>query len=149
MYSIIGRNIAAIMRERGIMQKDLAERMGVTAALISRYLSGDRPVPRKRLLQIAYILRVAPESLTDAESGRLSRSDIERAVEACSGGLSEEDKRYLIDAVSSAEAPLGTTAGEDMLPRTIPRTAYDGACPREGSLRDISEGPAMPRPPKV
>ena len=43
----MGLRISETLRNRGMTQKELAERIGVTEAVVSRYISGDRePNPK-------------------------------------------------------------------------------------------------------
>ena len=43
----------------------VAARLGVDASTVSRWRSGERPIPEQRLKQLASVLGVAPEQLTD------------------------------------------------------------------------------------
>ena len=42
MTELIGANLAALLKERGMSQKELAEAAGLTPASVSRYVNGER-----------------------------------------------------------------------------------------------------------
>ena len=42
MATLIGWNLAALLKERGMSQKELAEAAGLTPASVSRYVNGER-----------------------------------------------------------------------------------------------------------
>ena len=42
MATLIGWNLAALLKERGMSQKELAEAAGPTPASVSRYVNGER-----------------------------------------------------------------------------------------------------------
>lgn len=52
-----------VMKERGVKQNDLAERLGVTSQYISGVVTGRLTVSLKRLEEIAGILGVEPIAL--------------------------------------------------------------------------------------
>ncbi len=49
MRSSISERLASLMKEKNMMQKELAERAGVTEAAVSHYVKGDR-CPRASVL---------------------------------------------------------------------------------------------------
>ena len=56
--SEIGRRVGALMNANGISQTNMAARMGITQAAISRKLSGERPWFADELAVVAGILGV-------------------------------------------------------------------------------------------
>lgn len=52
-----------VMKEKGVKQNDLAEKLGVTSQYISGIVTGRLGVSLKRLYEIAEILDVEPVSL--------------------------------------------------------------------------------------
>ncbi len=52
-----------VMKEKGVKQNDLAERLGVSSQYISGVVTGRLTVSLKRLYEIAEILEVDPVSL--------------------------------------------------------------------------------------
>jgi len=63
----IGEKIKAIRKEKGIAQKDLAENMGVSAAMIAQYEAGKRSPKYETLKRFAEALGVSILSLVDDE----------------------------------------------------------------------------------
>ena len=67
-------NIQAIRKEKGLTQKELAEAVGVTTTIISRYENGSITPPTDKLLKIAEKLDV---SVNDLLSGNIYSSPYE------------------------------------------------------------------------
>ena len=47
--------------DAGVLGTQIAERFGVNPATVSRWLSGEVPVPSKHIRELSNILRVKPE----------------------------------------------------------------------------------------
>ena len=60
---MIGPKIAALRKQRGMRQKDLAKYVGVCEDYISMIERGKRTPARKTLIRIALILEVSLEEL--------------------------------------------------------------------------------------
>ena len=65
---MIGQNIKAILKEKGMMQKELAQQIGIPAARMSNYISGFRNPGKERLKDIARILECDVEELVKETS---------------------------------------------------------------------------------
>lgn len=63
------RRLEALLGERGMTQLELASRVGVTRAAMSRYVSGDREPRFVTLVRIAEELDVSVEELIPSEAG--------------------------------------------------------------------------------
>ena len=50
--------LQALIRERGLKQRWLAEQLGVHESMLSKWLSGNRPLPREMAERIAEVLAV-------------------------------------------------------------------------------------------
>jgi transcriptional regulator with XRE-family HTH domain len=61
------KRLAALLEERGMTQLELAARVGVTRAAMSRYVSGDREPRFVTLVRIAEELDVSIEELVPSE----------------------------------------------------------------------------------
>lgn len=92
----IGTILNELLAERGILQKELAEHIGVTANTVSYYLSGDRCPDIDKIIEIAKYLNVSTDYLlgiTDIKS-----PDTELTAVCNYTGLSESSikniKRY-------------------------------------------------------
>lgn len=94
MVGKINERISELLKAKGMTQRDLAQKVGVTDSAMSHYIKGDR-VPRAGvILQMANILETSPDYLM---YGNLSDSEaeIEQAVRLIARNaeqLSHEDK---------------------------------------------------------
>lgn len=95
----IGRRINEVLAEKGIMQKQLANRIGVTDNTISYYLSGKRYPDIEKLIEIARCLGVSTDYLLGISSVSTTDTDIKTICE--STGLSEESF-YVLQYFKSA-----------------------------------------------
>ena len=59
-YSVIGRRIRSTRQERNLKQEELADKIDVSVAFMSRVERGKSQVNLKRLTQIAEVLKVSP-----------------------------------------------------------------------------------------
>lgn len=59
----LGRRIADLLHSKGILQKELAERVGLTEATMSRYISGERDPKPEVLANISTVLCTSPDYL--------------------------------------------------------------------------------------
>lgn len=60
-----GDNLAAMLRETDMTQKELAERSGISETSISYYLQGIRAPTAKAIINIAYALDCSIDDLID------------------------------------------------------------------------------------
>lgn len=58
-------SLARVLEVQGRRLIWVAARLGVDASTVSRWRSGERPIPEQRLKQLASVLGVAPEQLAD------------------------------------------------------------------------------------
>ena len=61
MSKDLGNRIAEMLSKRGITQKELASTIGVTEAVISRYVSGERDPKPETIANIATALRTTSD----------------------------------------------------------------------------------------
>ena len=59
----LGRRLKKVLAERGMMQKELAEKIGVNEMAISRYIHGGRIVSVPILIEICKALNVSADYL--------------------------------------------------------------------------------------
>lgn len=67
----LGAWLRSIRESRGIYQKDLAQRVGISNALLSYYESGQRTIPPHHAVILAESLGVLPEDV----AARLTQSE--------------------------------------------------------------------------
>lgn len=101
--SSIGERLAAIRKERGITQVELAERLGVTQAAVSAYEIGKARLIAPMLLRIAQILGASTDEILGLKNGkthrRLSRKVLRR-VERIEG-LPQRDQQALFRTIDA------------------------------------------------
>ena len=99
MYHSFNDRLSVLLNEKGIKQKDLAIRVGVTEAAISHYLKGDR-IPRASVMaKIADELETTSEYLMNGTSSS-SQDEVKYAVKLIARNaaqMSREDKMKIID----------------------------------------------------
>lgn len=59
----IGQRLKKILNDRGMMQKELAEKIGVSEMVISRYIHGGRIISVPILIEICKALNVSADYL--------------------------------------------------------------------------------------
>ncbi len=65
---MVGESIASIIKKRGLTQKEVAEKLGITAIYLNRMLTGRSNLTLKKIEQIANILGVSPYEFFKVES---------------------------------------------------------------------------------
>ena len=63
MESVLGKTISVRSRELGYSQRELAKKVGVTEATMSRYIHGSRMPKQKVLVTLAKVLGTSTEEL--------------------------------------------------------------------------------------
>ena len=76
----LGLRIAESLQKKGMTQKELSERIGVTEAVISRYISGDREPKPEMLANIATALHTTSDFLLGIENDEFNHSRIRRMI---------------------------------------------------------------------
>jgi len=70
----LGERIRELRKARGLTQNELAERMGVTQALIASYESARRSVPLRKLCMLTDVFGVSMEELVGRSVPRRRKS---------------------------------------------------------------------------
>lgn len=94
-----GLRITETLQKRGMTQRELAERIGVTEAVISRYISGDREPKPDVLANIATALHTTSDFLLGIENEAFNHSRIRRMIARNASSMTEQEKRELINAL--------------------------------------------------
>ena len=95
------QRLAALLAERNMTQLELAARIGVTRAAMSRYVSGEREPRLVTLVRIAEELYVNVDDLVAAES-----HSVETALRIVARStFTEEEKSQLREALESGGRP--------------------------------------------
>lgn len=99
----LGLRIAESLQKKGMTQKELSERIGVTEAVISRYISGDREPKPEMLANIATALHTTSDFLLGIENDEFNHSRIRRIIARNASNMTEQEKRELINALFGEE----------------------------------------------
>ncbi len=67
---VIPRNIKIMLAARGMNQSDLADRLGVTRAQVSNWMTGRSGMTLERLDQIAELLHTTPAKLYSGDTAK-------------------------------------------------------------------------------
>ncbi len=98
MGSIIGGRLAALLSERGMSQKQLAEATNLTPAAVSRYVSGAREPRAITVAAMARALGVEPADITGDVVARETDEAI-KLIARNAHSLTKEQKAELIAAL--------------------------------------------------
>ena len=99
----LGLRIAESLQKRGMTQKELASRIGVTEAVISRYVSGDRDPKPEVLGNIATALKTTSDYLLGIENEEFDHPRIRRMIARNASKMTEKERKELIDALFGEE----------------------------------------------
>ena len=99
----LGRRILQAARSKGLSQKELAATIGVTEAVISRYISGEREPKPDVIANIATALHTTSDYLLGIENDAFDHPRICRLIARNASAMSEKEKKELIDALFGEE----------------------------------------------
>lgn len=99
----LGGRISELLKEKRLTQKTLAQRIGVTEAVISRYISGEREPKPDVLANIATALHTTSDYLLGIETDEYSHSRIRRMIARNASSMTEQEKKELINALFGEE----------------------------------------------
>ena len=96
MATLIGWNLAALLKERGMSQKELAEAAGPTPASVSRYVNGERPAT---IAAMSRALGVEPSDIIGTSCDQ-ELNDAVHHVARNADSLTEAQRAELIAALA-------------------------------------------------
>ena len=99
MSKDLGNRIAEMLSKRGVSQKELASTIGVTEAVISRYVSGERDPKPETIANIATALRTTSDYLLGIENEEFDHTRIRRIIARNASQMTQREKKDLIDAL--------------------------------------------------
>ena len=85
-YSVIGKRIKEARNEQNMTQEELADKLNISVAFLSRVETGKTQINLKRLTQIAEILKVSPGYLltgSNTTSKEYLKEDFRLLLEKC------------------------------------------------------------------
>ncbi len=103
MSKKLGLRISEALQKRGMTQKELANRIGVTESVISRYISGDREPKPDILANIATALHTTSDFLLGIENEEFNHPRIRRMIARNASSMTEQEKKELINALFGEE----------------------------------------------
>ncbi len=103
MKKKLGDRILEALKNNKMTQRELATRVGLTEAVISRYISGEREPKPEVLANIATALHTTSDFLLGIENDDLSKSHIIRLVARNANLMNKEEKKKIIDALFGEE----------------------------------------------
>lgn len=95
----LGQRILSAIRTKGISQKELASIVGVTEAVISRYISGERDPKPEMVANIATALHTTSDYLLGIENGDFDYPRVRRIIARNASSMTESEKKELINAL--------------------------------------------------
>ena len=99
----LGSRITETLQKRGMTQKELASRIGVTEAVISRYVSGDREPKPEVLANIATALHTTSDFLLGIECEEFDHRRVKRLIARNASSMTDQEKKELINALFGEE----------------------------------------------
>lgn len=99
MATLTGNKLAALLKERGMSQKELAEAASLTPASVSRYVNGEREPRALTVAALAEILGVKPSDIIGTTDEQEMNTAI-RLLVRNAGKLTEAQRAELIAALS-------------------------------------------------
>ncbi len=95
----LGLRITEMLEKRNMNQRELAERVNLSEAQLSRYISGDREPKPATIANIATALQTTSDYLLGIDDGVFSHSKIRRMIARNSSNMTDEEKKELINAI--------------------------------------------------
>ena len=95
----LGNRIAKMLEKRKMKQRDLANRINITEAQLSRYISGDREPKPAILANMATALQTTSDYLLGIDDGVFNHSKVRRMIARNAASMTDEEKRALMNAL--------------------------------------------------
>jgi transcriptional regulator with XRE-family HTH domain len=103
MSKELGKRISESLKKSNMQQKELAERIGITEAVMSRYISGDREPKPETIANIATALHTTSDYLLGIENGEFDYPRVRRMIARNASSMTDEEKKALINALFGEE----------------------------------------------
>lgn len=103
MGKALGTRIGVMLEKRNMKQKDLANRICISEAQLSRYISGDREPKPEMIANIATALQTTSDYLLGLDDGTFNHSKVRRMIARNASKMTEEEKRALMNALFGEE----------------------------------------------
>ncbi|MEG0919188.1 MAG: helix-turn-helix transcriptional regulator [Anaerovoracaceae bacterium] len=103
MSKELGKRISEALKRSNTQQKELAERIGITEGVMSRYISGDREPKPDMLANIATALNTTSDYLLGIEHDEFDYPRVRRMIARNASSMTDEEKKALINALFGEE----------------------------------------------
>lgn len=98
-----GARIAALLKEKGMTQRELAQRVGTTEAAISKYVNGEREPRAEVLANIATVLGTTSAYLLGMDEGiDTSFGTVKALCARAAADMTQEERNELIITILNA-----------------------------------------------
>jgi len=98
-----GNRLLEMLRKQNVTQKTLAERIGISEPMLSRYITGDREPRPETIANIATALRTTSDYLLGIEENGFDYPRVRRILARNSANMTQQEKKALIDALFGEE----------------------------------------------
>ena len=92
-----------MLKKRNMKQYELARRINITEAQLSRYISGDREPKPATIANMATALQTTSDYLLGIDDGEFNHSKVRRMIARNASSMSNEEKRALMNALFGEE----------------------------------------------
>jgi len=99
----LGEKISLALKSANMQQKELAERLGIATATVSRYISGERDPKPEVLAQIAVTLGTTTDYLLGLDTGEFYHPKVKRMLARNASNMTSQEKKALFDALYGEE----------------------------------------------
>lgn len=103
MSKELGKRISESLKKSNMQQKELAQRIGITEGVMSRYISGDREPKPETIANIATALHTTSDYLLGIENGEFDYPRVRRMIARNASSMTDEEKKTLINALFGEE----------------------------------------------
>lgn len=93
MSKELGKRISEALKRSNTQQKELAERIGITEAVMSRYISGDREPKPDMLANIATALNTTSDYLLGIEHDEFDYPRVRRMIARNASAMTDSEKK--------------------------------------------------------
>ncbi len=99
----LGNRISTLLKNQGLQQKELAERIGITEGVMSRYIAGTRDPKPETLANIATALNTTSDYLLGIENDEFDYPRVRRMIARNASAMTDDEKKELITALFGGE----------------------------------------------
>ena len=103
MGKALAERISEMLRKQGIQQKELAERIGITEAAMSRYINGTREPKPDVIANMATALHTTSDYLLGIKNDDLEYHQVRRMIARNASSMTKEEKMALISVLFGEE----------------------------------------------